>query len=760
MRTAKNTDQLVHSAELRLQVKKRSDKIMNYFLLCFFAGGLLLARYYDTWLVAIGIGGLSLLAYYSTKKALPESHLYQYVLSVVLGVFMAQYIYQMHGLFEMHFVAFIGSAILITYQNWKLQIPFASVVVLHHGAFGYMQNSGIEGVYFTQLESFELRTFVIHIILAAVIFFICGLWAYLLNKYSEVQVRQSIEVGRLQKEALVAASEREQQKELMRAQQELAESNKRFTYVLQATSDAIWDHCPGDETIFWGEGFTTLFGYHITPETSTLNFWKSRIHPGDNARVVHTIKTARENSASGTWICQYRFQKADGEYAMVREKAVILRDEKGNVTRMIGALQDVTEMKRNEIMLEELNDELAKEKYFLDSLMDNVPDSIYFKDLDGRLTRVSKFMAKKFGVDASELIGKTDFDFHDEAHAKEAFRDEQEIINSGLPKIDYVEKECSKDGSERWTSSTKMPLKNSTGEIVGTFGISKNVTGLKKMEQERHAALLEQAVANGKFEIASSVMHDIGNAMVGFGSYLTRIRRLQLDNHAENMIQLANYFKDQEAGLITVLGETKAAAVVKMMSAMAVNQQKAGEELNESVTEQFNIIAHIQEILNIQRQYINGHESHERKPVNIQNIINDALAMLTASIDKSGIAVTSDIPSNLPPVKGDHTKLMQVMLNLLKNSIESIDISSQEKNISLSMKAGSDNLELQVRDNGHGFDQDVSEKLFRRGFTTKSSGKGLGLYNSRSIIESHEGQISMRSEGKGKGSIAVVTFKV
>src|SRR5689334_21605562 len=82
-----------------LQIKNKSDRIMNYFLSGFFTGGLLLAFFYDTWFVAIGVGGLSLVAYYSAKRALPHSNLYQYVASLVLGVFMAQDIYQMHGLF-------------------------------------------------------------------------------------------------------------------------------------------------------------------------------------------------------------------------------------------------------------------------------------------------------------------------------------------------------------------------------------------------------------------------------------------------------------------------------------------------------------------------------------------------------------------------------------------------------------------------------------------------------------------------------------
>ncbi len=185
------------------QVKERSDKLMNYFLICFFVCGLLLAPFYDTWLIAFGVGGLNLFAYYYTKAAMPDSNLYQYVLSVVLGIFMAQGIYQMHGLFEMHFAAFVGSAILITYQNWKLQIPLVLFVLIHHAGLAFLQNSGVKGVYFSQLDTIELSAFIIHIVLAALIFFTCGLWAYLLKKYSKIQVEQTREMGRLERESQI-----------------------------------------------------------------------------------------------------------------------------------------------------------------------------------------------------------------------------------------------------------------------------------------------------------------------------------------------------------------------------------------------------------------------------------------------------------------------------------------------------------------------------------------------------------------------------
>jgi two-component system sensor histidine kinase/response regulator len=209
----------------QLEVKKRSDGLMNYFLAGYFTLGLILASFYGTWLIAVGVGGLCLVAYYSAKIALPDSSLYQYVLSAVLGVFMAQYIYQMHGLFEMHFFAFIGSAILITYQKWKLQIPIMIVVTLHHAIFSYLQDTGVSNIYFSQLDYFAFQTFVIHILLAAAIFLICGLWSYQLKKYNEMQVLQTLQVADLQKEAQLSMERKRNEEVLELANRELRKSN-------------------------------------------------------------------------------------------------------------------------------------------------------------------------------------------------------------------------------------------------------------------------------------------------------------------------------------------------------------------------------------------------------------------------------------------------------------------------------------------------------------------------------------------------------
>src|SRR5258707_2477477 len=229
-------DLKMQTDHFREEVKKRSDKLMNYFLVGFFLAGLIFAGYFETFSIALGIGGISLLAYYSTKFALPDSDLYQYVLSAVLAIFMAQYIYQLHGLFEMHFFAFIGSAMLITYQNWKLQIPILLVVVIHHASLGYLQNIGFSQVYFTQLGYLDLQAYIIHIILAAVIFFICGLWSYQLKKYSEIQIGQTMEMGRLQKEAVLSLERKQNQEALEIAYQKAEKAREEAELANQAKS--------------------------------------------------------------------------------------------------------------------------------------------------------------------------------------------------------------------------------------------------------------------------------------------------------------------------------------------------------------------------------------------------------------------------------------------------------------------------------------------------------------------------------------------
>ena len=117
-------------------------------------------------------------------------------------------------------------------------------------------------------------------------------------------------------------------------------------------------------------------------------------------------------------------------------------------------------------------------------LMDNIPDRIYFKDIESRFVRNNAAHAHSLGADSpAECVGKSDFDFFSREHAERAVADEQKIIQSGEPIIAKIERLTMRDGKQGWASSTKMPWRDSAGNVIGTFGLSRDVTATKDAEE-------------------------------------------------------------------------------------------------------------------------------------------------------------------------------------------------------------------------------------------------------------------------------------
>jgi diguanylate cyclase (GGDEF)-like protein/PAS domain S-box-containing protein len=141
-------------------------------------------------------------------------------------------------------------------------------------------------------------------------------------------------------------------------------------------------------------------------------------------------------------------------------------------------------------------DELMDDRYLLDTFMEHTPDHVYFKDAQSRFLRISQALASWLDLASpTDAIGLTDFDFFDEEHARNAFADEQHLMRTGEPLVGIEEKE-SRGGRESWVSTTKVPLRDRNGRIIGVFGISRDITERKQDElrlAEQTRQLEEQA---------------------------------------------------------------------------------------------------------------------------------------------------------------------------------------------------------------------------------------------------------------------------
>jgi PAS domain S-box-containing protein len=157
----------------------------------------------------------------------------------------------------------------------------------------------------------------------------------------------------------------------------------------------------------------------------------------------------------------------------------ILNDQK-EIIGFIGIQHDITIQKRAE-------EKIEQGQYLMNVLLTNLPDHIYFKDRESRFTMINKALAQFLGLnDPDQAVGKTDFDFFTGEHAQQAYEDEQNIIRTGQP-LSIEEKETHPDSPNTWASTIKLPLHDKEGNIIGTFGISRDITERQRRDLESHA---------------------------------------------------------------------------------------------------------------------------------------------------------------------------------------------------------------------------------------------------------------------------------
>jgi PAS domain S-box-containing protein len=181
--------------------------------------------------------------------------------------------------------------------------------------------------------------------------------------------------------------------------------------------------------------------------------------------------------------------RTDGERRRILITAVSRFDQEDRYMGTFATMQDVTDRHAVEA-------ELARQRAFMQALMDNLPDYIYFKDRESRFILNNKAHAKELGAaDPVDMLGRTDFDYFAEEHARKAFNDEQRIVRTGEPLINDVEKETWTNRPPSWVSTTKMPLRDEQGKIIGTFGVSRDMTERRRMEEKnlRLAAMIESS---------------------------------------------------------------------------------------------------------------------------------------------------------------------------------------------------------------------------------------------------------------------------
>ncbi len=276
---------------------------------------------------------------------------------------------------------------------------------------------------------------------------------------------------------------------LIEAEKSLAISNERFKLASQATSDAIWDVDFVSNTLHWGEGYERLFGYKLDNRQLNADTWLGHIHADDYEEVRSSYEKALEDPNKFKWLHEYRYIRSDRSIAYVRDRGIIIRNDKGIATRMIGALQDITESKKYE-------ENLFRERNLLRTIIDTIPDRIFVKDKNFRHLINNRAMVTILGASSeSETLGKTMVDYYGPDAQGYLDKYDRKVIEEGTIIEIKEDKVQMPDGKVYWINTTLVPLIHN-GEIIGLVGTSKDITDRKEIEESlRHSNEVFQMVS-------------------------------------------------------------------------------------------------------------------------------------------------------------------------------------------------------------------------------------------------------------------------
>jgi PAS domain S-box-containing protein len=392
----------------------------------------------------------------------------------------------------------------------------------------------------------------------------------------------------------------------------------------------------------------------------------------------------------------------------------------------------------------------------LNALLAATPDHLYFKDRNSRFLHTSLSQARAFGCQAAaELIGKSDFDFFDEQHARTAFEDEQRIIATGEPMLGRLEKETWHDGHVTWVLTHKLPLRNDAGEIIGTFGVSKDVTAAKETElalERAQRELVDASRTAGMAEVATGVLHNVGNVLnslnVSVSVIISGLKQSRLENLGK-VVSLLREHGDDLGGFLTK--DPKGRIIPEFLASLAQHAIAERERLLREAESFQKNLDHIKEIVAMQQSYATMVGITE--PLEPAAMMEDALRMNSVALARHAVRVVRAFQP-VPCVVGEKGKVLQILVNLIRNAKYATDEGGRaDKVITLRVEAAPERrVRFVVEDNGVGISAENLTHIFTHGFTTRARGHGFGLHSSLMAAQDMKGTLVGASDGPGQGA--------
>jgi PAS domain S-box-containing protein len=476
----------------------------------------------------------------------------------------------------------------------------------------------------------------------------------------------------------------------------LREANERFEYLASATNEAVWDWDLRSDRVWRNEAFHAEFGVPNDERQGTLEWWRSSVHPDDLERVLNAIPAPIVDGKQ-QWKMEYRFRRLDGSYAQVYDRGSVIFDNEGRPVRMVGSVTDISKLRHAEERLRE-----SEERFRLAAKATR--DPIWDWDMrQGRVWRSDGFETL-FGYSPETISNELGW-WIERTHPDDRQRVCSKISSLGplgaeQYAIEYRFRRA--DGTYADVLERGFVMYADDGQPVRMVGSMMDISARRRAEEMalmQQAELAHIARVSTMGEIATGLAHELNQPLAAIANY------------AESCVQ--------------ALASSTPAAREKLpgwIEKIAANTHRAGE------------------IIRRLRAFTRKSDSR-RDDVDVNELVQDVIDLMEAEARRRNMRVAWQ-PVGATLVCVDPVQIQQVLVNLLNNAFDAATGKPPERRlVTIAAQVAGQMVEISVGDLGHGIPLEIRDRVFEAFFTTKTSGVGVGLAISRSIVEEHGGRL-------------------
>lgn len=535
-----------------------------------------------------------------------------------------------------------------------------------------------------------------------------------------------------------------------RAVADLEASEERYRYASMASRDTIWEYDCVSNVKTCSELGNATYGWAAdAAHPRSAEWWMERVHPEDRARVESLLADSLVSSECNHLQAEYRFRKANGEYAYVDDRCYILRDKDGAAERVIGAMQDVTKRKREEITQARLQRQLQQAQQIAQAgswEYDNKENLLLWS---GETYRIFGMQPRRFGQSYEAFLATVhpeDLPQVKEAYARSlaepgyAYELNHRMIRRDTGEVRIVHEKCTHE-------------RDADGHVVRSYGLVQDITESVKRNTLLHQSQKLEAMGR----LAAGVAHEINNPVsflmnnfaaletdvICFRDLLTDYRALR--GKAESVPGLSDdatllAVREREANLDFIMADLDS----------LLSESKAG-------------LVRIADIVTGMQKYSRDDRTDSRESFDVHDGIKTMLAVARNEY-KYHCLVTTDFARDLPSIPCVAGKIGQVLLNLFMNAVQAIKEQQRKDKGHIYIRTYRDgnSVCVEVGDDGPGIAPAIRDTIFEPFATTKPTGKGTGLGLSIShdiVVSQHGGNLTVAS-GEGDGAVFRVCLPV